>query len=98
MASSDAPGTLAEDSSRQGWPGYDATRPGKNRARVHWQLYICYVFVVTTNDQNDPWGAVSLCSLLSIIKSKTNQLKTNQQEQVAVGSYMFTRPFAIRPP
>jgi len=43
MASSDAPGTLAEDSSRQGWPGYDATRPGKNRARVRWQLCICYV-------------------------------------------------------
>ena len=43
-------------------------------------------FVVHTSDQNDTWGAVSLCSLLSIIKSKTNQ-----QEQVAVGSYILER-------
>ena len=48
-------------------------------------------FVVNTSDQNDTWGAVSLCSLLSIIKSKPNQLKTNQQEQVAVGSYILER-------
>ena len=34
---------------------------------------------------------MSLCSLLSIIKSKTNQLNTNQQEQVAVGSYILER-------
>ena len=48
-------------------------------------------FVLHTSDQNDTWGAVGLCSLLSIIKRKTDQLKTNQQEQVAVGSYILER-------
>ena len=50
-------------------------------------------FVVHTSDQNDTWGAVGLCSLMTYKHRSipTKQLPANQPPLGAVGSYILER-------